>query len=148
MSDGITRRSAVTGAAVALAGGVIGFVVARNSAAAHAPNGTSAANAYGNTPRQSGRLLTRLAEVPVGGGIVLSSPAVVITRVRGTDVHAFSSVCTHQGCHVDAVSNGRISCPCHGSMFDAVTGKVLAGPAARPLPRVPVTVHDGGVYSS
>jgi Rieske Fe-S protein len=57
-------------------------------------------------------------------------------------------VCTHQGCKVDKVSGGRIDCPCHGSQFDASTGKVVGGPAPTPLPAVQVTVRDGEVFSA
>lgn len=146
LAIGVTRRSALTATAVAVAGGVAGYVVARNSAAAKAPDGTTAANAYGSVPSESGRPLAAVSAIPDGGGVVLGSPAVVLTR-RGSQVHAFSAICTHEGCRVDRVSGGAISCPCHGSRFDAVTGKVLGGPAPRPLPAVPVTVRGGEVYS-
>jgi Rieske Fe-S protein len=135
----------LTTAAAVVAGGVAGFVVARNSAAASAPNGTTAANAYGGTPA-AGKPLVALAKVPAaGGGIILANPPVVITRTGGA-LHAFSAICTHQGCRVNRVAGGQIFCPCHGSVFDAATGKVVAGPAPRPLPRVRVTVRDGEVY--
>ena len=45
---------------------------------------------------------------------------------------AISLVCTHLGCLV-AESEEGFRCPCHGSRFDH-QGKVLAGPAPRPLP--------------
>jgi cytochrome b6-f complex iron-sulfur subunit len=48
------------------------------------------------------------------------------------------------GCTVNAQGN-KLSCPCHGSEFDALTGKVLRGPAASPLPSIPVTVTNGDV---
>lgn len=148
MSDtyAVTRRSALAAAAIALAGTVAGFAVARNSAAATARRGTSAANAYARTPSGAGQHLAALADIPDGGGIVLTSPAVVITR-QGEQVHAFSAVCTHQGCRVDKVRDGSIQCPCHGSRFDARTGAVTAGPAPAPLPSVAVTLRDGEVVS-
>jgi Rieske Fe-S protein len=49
---------------------------------------------------------------------------------------------------VDAVADGRIDCPCHGSSFDAATGAVRHGPAARPLPSVAVTVRAGKVFAT
>ena len=145
--DGITRRSALGAAAVAVVGGVGGYLVARNSDAAKAADGTDAANAYGDPPRAAGKALATVAAIPDGGGLILSKPAVVVTR-SGAQVHAFSSVCTHEGCRVDKVANGRIDCPCHGSVFDAATGKVLAGPAPSPLPPVAVTVRAGQVFSA
>jgi Rieske Fe-S protein len=70
----------------------------------------------------------------------------VITR-SGSTVRAFSSTCPHQGCQVNKVSDGKIDCPCHGSVFDARTGAVLAGPAPSGLPPRPVTVRNGEVFS-
>jgi Rieske Fe-S protein len=140
----ISRRSALATTGAIVVGGVVGFVVARNSAAANQPAGTTAANAYGTTPKR-GKPLVALARVPANGGVILKNPAVVITRTGGS-VHAFSAICTHQGCQVNRVAGGRIFCPCHGSIFDAATGKVVGGPAPRPLPRVKVTIHGGEVY--
>jgi Rieske Fe-S protein len=142
----LTRRSALGAAGVVVAGGLAGYVVARNSSAAKAKSGTTAANAYGNTPNGPGVALAKVADIPDGGGVILGKPSVVLTRA-GAAVRAFSSICTHEGCRVDRVADGAIDCPCHGSRFDAATGKVLAGPAPSPLPRVPVTVRNGEVFS-
>ena len=141
----VTRRSALATAGAIVVGGAFGFVVARNSAAAKQPNGTTAANAYGSV-MTAGKPLLALTKLPQNGGVILSNPAVVITRANGA-VHAFSAICTHQGCHVNRVAGEHILCPCHGSVFDAVTGRVVAGPAPRPLPRVRVSVRKGEVYS-
>jgi rieske iron-sulfur protein len=60
---------------------------------------------------------------------------------------AFSAICTHLGCTVLAKLNaqGDIACPCHGSVYDPRQGaKVIAGPAPRPLPSLPIRVDPGG----
>jgi Rieske Fe-S protein len=147
MSD-LTRRSALRGTLVALVGAVAGYAVARNSSAARTKRGTTAANAYGAATDQGGRLLAPVDKVPQGGGLVLSDPAIVLTRTSSGDLHAFSAVCTHQGCHVDKVANGNIDCPCHGSQFDANTGEVVTGPASRALKSIPVVVREGSIYTS
>jgi len=145
---GLSRRSALRGAAVVVVGGVAGFVFARNSSAVKAKRGTTAANAYGPAINHGGTRLATVAQIPDGGGLILSNPAVVLVRGQNGSVHAFSAVCTHQGCTVDRVRNNTISCPCHGSTFNATTGAVTGGPAPRPLPPVPVTVQNGSVYTS
>ncbi|HEX5267922.1 MAG TPA: Rieske (2Fe-2S) protein [Acidimicrobiales bacterium] len=98
-------------------------------------------------PSPAGRLLARLGQLRPGSGVVVSDQNVVVTLASDSTVHAFSATCTHQGCTVDAVQNGVITCPCHGSRFDARTGAVLTGPAPRPLPAVAVVVRNGGVYT-
>ncbi len=52
---------------------------------------------------------------------------------NGKSLKAFSTRCTHAGCRLSQEINGIIICPCHGSRFDAMTGRVLSGPAFRPL---------------
>ncbi len=94
----------------------------------------------------SAAALSTVAAIPENGGVVLTDQAVVLTRETGDTVHAFSAVCTHQGCLVSNVANGVITCPCHGSTFDAATGSVVGGPAPSGLPPVPVKVTDGSVY--
>lgn len=146
MSEGVTRRSALTAAAVVAGGAIVGFVVARNSDATDHRGASTAANAYGDTPGSVGQPLATLAEVPKGGGLILKTPAIVLTRGTDDEVRAFSAICTHQGCRVDRVADQTIDCPCHTSRFDAATGAVVSGPAPAPLPRVAVTVRDWSVY--
>jgi Rieske Fe-S protein len=143
----LTRRAAVRGALVTLVGGVAGFFVARNSSAAREARGTTAANAYGPSSGSAGKPLLAVARLPAGGGVVLGQQGIVLTRSAAGQVHAFSAVCTHQGCTV-GVSGRTLACPCHGSVFNADTGAVIHGPAARPLPPIEVTVRNGEVYRS
>jgi len=66
-----------------------------------------------------------------------------VVRTSEKDVVAFAPQCTHLGCayHWDA-RNGNFLCPCHTSAF-SVEGKVLSGPAPRPLDRYQSRVADG-----
>ncbi|HLK73364.1 MAG TPA: Rieske 2Fe-2S domain-containing protein [Streptosporangiaceae bacterium] len=60
---------------------------------------------------------------------------------------AYSKICTHVGCPVALYeqTTHHILCPCHQSTFDATTGAtVIFGPAARPLPQLPLTVDAAG----
>jgi ubiquinol-cytochrome c reductase iron-sulfur subunit len=60
---------------------------------------------------------------------------------------AFSQLCTHAGCPVGLYeqTTRQLFCPCHQSVFDVLDGaRPLAGPAARPLPQLPLAVDDAG----
>ncbi|MBW9108820.1 Rieske 2Fe-2S domain-containing protein [Microbacterium trichothecenolyticum] len=60
---------------------------------------------------------------------------------------AYSKVCTHVGCPVALYEQQthHLLCPCHQSQFDVTDhAKVIFGPAARPLPQLPITVDDEG----
>lgn len=59
------------------------------------------------------------------------------------DVTAFSPICPHLGCRYNwDAENQHFVCPCHGSVF-AKDGKVLHGPAPRPLDKLPTNVQNG-----
>ena len=135
----VSRRSVLRGFALAVGGGVAGFLVARQSDVAKSKSVAAAANGYGPASTTTNNVLTTVAKVPAGGGVVLSG--VVVTKDASGAIHAFSATCTHQGCTVSSVSGGTINCPCHGSRFNASTGAVVQGPATRPLPTVAVTVQ-------
>ncbi|MEN3026822.1 MAG: Rieske 2Fe-2S domain-containing protein [Chlorobiota bacterium] len=62
---------------------------------------------------------------------------VLIIRLGQTEFVAFSVVCTHMGCDVDHPAGDVIPCPCHGAQFAVRDGRVLRGPAERPLRRFP-----------
>jgi Rieske Fe-S protein len=147
MTQHLTRRSALRGLSISGCAAVVGFAVGWRKRPAGGRGAATAANAYGAAPT-SGRSLTPLDRVPAGGGLVLTGPKIVLTRGSGDAVHAFSAVCTHQGCTVGSVDGGSILCPCHGSRFDAQTGAVTAGPATRPLAAVPIVVRNGTVFTT
>jgi Rieske Fe-S protein len=86
-----------------------------------------------------------LADVPVGGGVVIAAEMIVVTQPAAGDVKAFGSTCTHQGCQVNDVSDGEIKCPCHGSRYSIEDGSVVSGPAPEPLPAVGVAVEGDQV---
>lgn len=92
--------------------------------------------------------LAKVSAIPVGGSIAATQAGKPITLARPSagKVAAFSAVCTHMGCTVNA-GGPQLHCPCHGSIFNAFTGQVVQGPASSPLPSVAVHLADGYVVS-
>lgn len=78
------------------------------------------------TGTQAGRLMNQ------NGFLFISSAKVVAVNVDGTNIRAFTSICTHQGCDINSFQNGAMRCPCHGSSFDT-RGEVVTGPATLAL---------------
>ncbi|QBX57371.1 Rieske (2Fe-2S) protein [Nocardioides seonyuensis] len=62
-------------------------------------------------------------------------------------VICYSKICTHVGCPISLYerTTHHVLCPCHQSTFDLADGaKVVFGPAARPLPQLPLAVDEEG----
>lgn len=60
---------------------------------------------------------------------------------------AYSKICTHVGCPVALYEQQthHLLCPCHQSEFDVANHcEVIFGPAARPLPQLPISVDAEG----
>ena len=117
---------------------------AANAAPAGNATPTAAGTATATATAATGAAIAKLADIAVGGGAVLADRQLVVTRPKADEVHVLSAVCTHQGCLVDTVANGTISCPCHGSAY-SLTGDVSSGPATRPLASQQFSVVDGVV---
>jgi Rieske Fe-S protein len=91
--------------------------------------------------------LVKLADIKVGNAVATDGGRVLVTRTGESTAVAFNSTCTHMGCTVEAAGK-KLACPCHGSVYDAATAKVLEGPAPAPLRSVPVVVRDGSVFKA
>jgi len=90
----------------------------------------------------------KLSEKPVikminatklGTGVFLFDRFIVVKSTDGLKV--FSNQCTHAGCRINRETDGQLICPCHGSKYEAATGKVLQGPAGLPLARIPFSTN-------
>jgi Rieske Fe-S protein len=115
-----------------------------------APAGSKGADAGGDNSgggsAAGGTVLVAADEVPEGGGVIKGN-YVITQPVQGT-FKAFSKVCTHQGCDVNKVDGGVISCPCHGSQFSIQDGSVQGGPAPKGLPETKVKVAGKNVVKA
>ncbi|MFD5587077.1 Rieske (2Fe-2S) protein [Streptomyces sp. NPDC058733] len=88
------------------------------------------------------------AEVPKGGAKLDRKNNVVVSRDSAGTLKAFSTICTHAGCPIAQLEGTRLTCNCHGSQFDATTGKVLRSPATEPLKELPVQVKNGRIVAN
>jgi len=132
---GPTRREVLVGAGV-LAG--VGVLAACGTSE---PDGGTTTAPAGDAPADSAAI-ARLADIPVGGaiGATLAGRPVLLTRPEAGTVVAVSAICTHQQCQV-LPDEGRLLCPCHGSVY-GLDGSNVSGPAPSPL--TPVEVHVSG----
>jgi ubiquinol-cytochrome c reductase iron-sulfur subunit len=87
--------------------------------------------------------------------------AVIVVRIKPSEIRTkpgrenwgidgilcYSKICTHVGCPISLYeqTTHHVLCPCHQSTFDLSDGaKVVFGPAARPLPQLPLAVDSEG----
>lgn len=102
-----------------------------------------------------------LSGVPIGGVLVFHYPEhddnCVLIRTGPDRLLAYSQKCTHLSCavipHVSVneatgLAEGVIHCPCHEGYFDLETGRNIAGPPPRPLPRIVLEVRGEDVYAT
>jgi Rieske Fe-S protein len=134
----------LAGAGVALAGCGNSDESATSAAPTDAQTSTPPSDQPSSPKPTDAEALAKTSAIPVNGGVIVNDEVVVTQPSEGT-FKGFSAICTHQGCVVDNVSDGVISCPCHGSQFSAADGSVVGGPAPSPLPEVPVEVQQGEV---
>jgi Rieske Fe-S protein len=130
--------AAVTvGAAAACGSGGSDDPSAEGSATTSASAGGSASSSAASGSAE----LASVADVPVGGGMVVAAQKVVLTQPTAGEIKAFSTRCTHQGCAVSSVKDGFIVCPCHNSRFAIADGAPTPdSPAKQPLASTQVNV--------
>jgi Rieske Fe-S protein len=97
------------------------------------------------TPTRAPRPVAPADDIPVGGGRVYPDLRVVVTQPSAGEFRGFGIVCTHDACELNAVKNGTINCPCHGSRYAITDGSVVRGPARTGLRVEKVAVDDGQV---
>lgn len=98
---------------------------------------------------EEGMAIAQESEVTPGSAVEFTDEELgqqaVLVRLESGDFVAYSAICTHRGCTV-GYRDGKLACPCHGSVFDPARGAAVeAGPAGTPLPEIPVEVRNGEV---
>ncbi len=134
----ISRRTVIINTGLAAAA-IAGLSSCTNYSTAPASEPSAAAS--GSSSSAAGPLTVKETDIPVGSGKIFPDAQTVITQPKKGEFKAFSAVCTHQGCVVDAVTT-TINCPCHGSKYSITDGSVVNPPAPQPLP--PKTIKISG----
>ena len=63
-------------------------------------------------------------------GIIIEKEKIAIFKDSTGKEQRYSAVCTHLGCTVTWNDLEKsFDCPCHGSRFSGLTGRVINGPA-------------------
>ncbi|NOX85557.1 MAG: ubiquinol-cytochrome c reductase iron-sulfur subunit [Chlorobi bacterium] len=69
-----------------------------------------------------------------------------VVKKTEADITVFSPICPHLGCrYAWHPEKNLFICPCHNSIF-TIDGKVVSGPAPRPLDTLPVEKKEGSLY--
>lgn len=97
--------------------------------------------------------IAKVSEVQVGQTISFNYPtdrdSCILIRPSEESFLAYSNQCTHLMCPVRPdLEHDRLHCPCHEGYFEAGTGRPLAGPPRRPLPKIHLRIADGIIYAT
>ena len=85
--------------------------------------------------------------VPFEGKIDGKPFAISGNPSKPESIVAVNPSCTHKGCITPwNAETKQFVCPCHGASFDD-SGKVLKGPADKPLASYAITVKDGKIFT-
>jgi 3-phenylpropionate/trans-cinnamate dioxygenase ferredoxin subunit len=75
---------------------------------------------------------------------------ILVCNVDG-DYYAIEDKCSHQDFELSAGTfdgeAATIECTLHGAKFDVRDGRALCAPAYAPVPKFPVKVEDGAVWT-
>jgi thiosulfate dehydrogenase [quinone] large subunit len=114
------------------------------------PSGANASGSQGSSVPANAVKLGPSNRLPQGQAAEYQDPTTqqpdILIRQSDGSLNAFSAVCTHAGCTV-GYQGGQIVCPCHGGVYSAQTGQVVAGPPPSPLPPKRVVENGGEIYA-
>ncbi|MBD2113186.1 MULTISPECIES: Rieske 2Fe-2S domain-containing protein [Cyanophyceae] len=107
--------------------------------------GVQALDAAGNAIAVDSFLLTTTPGIPQPVQGLPNVTYLVIQEGPAIASYGLRPICPHRGCAVIwQADQNRFACPCHGSKFDA-EGRVLRGPARKPLPLVTVVERQNQI---
>jgi Rieske Fe-S protein len=97
--------------------------------------------------------VAQVGEIPIGGVKLFTYPTpqdhCIMVRTGEDAYVAYSQKCTHLSCAVYySAERNRLECPCHVGIFAIRDGSVIAGPPARPLPRVQLEIRGAELVAT
>lgn len=74
--------------------------------------------------------------------------AILVCNIDG-EIYALEDKCTHQDFELSPgkLDGVEIECVLHGAKFDVRTGEALCAPAYAPVPKFPVRIDNGVIYT-
>jgi 3-phenylpropionate/trans-cinnamate dioxygenase ferredoxin subunit len=74
--------------------------------------------------------------------------AILVCNIDG-EIYALEDKCTHQDFELSPgkLDGAEIECVLHGAKFDVRTGEALCAPAYAPVPKFPVRIENGVIYT-
>ena len=145
MTEAMQRRTVLAGSGLVLASLAVAACSSSSGAADASASASTSPDSTGAGTSGGGQVLTPTSDVAVGGGVIVPDPPIVVTQPNKGEFKAFTAICPHQGCLVGSVQDNTIQCPCHGSVFSAVDGSVISGPAQVGLTTAAIAVQGSNV---
>lgn len=84
----------------------------------------------------------------VGGAVkkrfnaINDGDVILVIRLSEKEFVAYAAQCTHMGAEVGTPVSGVMTCPFHGSQYNAANGAVMKGPAEEPLQQFTVLFDE------
>jgi len=96
--------------------------------------------------------IASLSSLPRGSATTFRYPGgddpCLLVHDHDGQLYAYSQSCTHLSCAVvPEIERGLLRCPCHEGYFELRSGKNVAGPPPRPLPRIMLAVRGDDVFA-
>jgi 3-phenylpropionate/trans-cinnamate dioxygenase ferredoxin subunit len=79
-------------------------------------------------------------------GVKAGGKDILVANLGGR-FYAIGNICTHMSCRLSGgkIEGEGVLCPCHASLFDLKTGRVLGGPASAPEPLYKVRIEGNDI---
>lgn len=95
--------------------------------------------------------IASLSSLPRGSATTFRFPdeePCLLVHDRDGQLYAYSQSCTHLSCAVvPELERGLLRCPCHEGYFELRSGRNVAGPPPRPLPRITLAVRGDDIFA-